>query len=384
MLNRLLHRAAPIGLDIGHDSVKMLQLAFRGGRFSTVSAARCAFPDNAAANPERRRQFAVQAVRDMLATGSFSGRRVVTCLSSEDLLVKQVRLPRMTRHELGKAVQWEANDRFGFTVSPGQLHHVVAGEVPQGDEVREEIILMAARPETVDAHLEMLDEMGVFPVTIDAEPACLFRSFDRFLRRDADSNNATVLMDIGSSATKILTAYGRRVTFFKTITIGGWQLDEAVADRLKIDTAEAKQLRLQAMRSGHGSEGDDVAAAGEETTYRKLYDGSRRIVEELAREVNLCLRYCAVTFRGFRPDCIALLGGQAYDPCLRELLNERLNVRCDLASPLRGIDLSSTNFGAGQLETRSEWAVAAGLALRQFSDSPYAWEQDDERDRLSA
>ncbi len=381
MLRRLLHRPAPIGLDIGHDSVKMLQLASRGGKLVTVAAARCPFPHDATVDPEQRRQFAAQAVRDTLSTGDFTGRRVVTCLGSEDLLVKQVRLPRMTRQELSKAVQWEANDRFGFTVSPEQLHYVVAGEVQQGSETREEIILLAARPETVQSHLGMLEEMKVFPVTIDAEPACLFRSFDRFLRRDADSKSVTLLMDIGSSATKVLAAYGRQVMFVKTITIGGWQLNEAVAERLGIDTIEASELRLQVMRAG---EDDVVAAAGGETTYRALHDGIRRPAEELAREVNLCLRYCAVTFRGFRPDSITLLGGQAYDPCLREWLNEHLNVRCDLGRPLRGIDLSSADMGMQQLETHSEWAIAAGLALRQFPDSTHAWERDDERDRLSA
>ena len=175
-------RRWPIGLDIGRDSIKMLQLGQASGQVVVRAGGRWRFPESSVNNPIRRRELLVGAVREMLRRGNFQGNRVVTALSCNELSIKNVRVPHMPANELAQAIEWEAKERFGFEVGPNQLNYLQAGSVRQGSETRDEIIMMAVPPEVVEDHLALLDEVGVVPAAIDAELLALFRTFERFLR----------------------------------------------------------------------------------------------------------------------------------------------------------------------------------------------------------
>jgi hypothetical protein len=58
-----------------------------------------------------------------------------------------------------------------------------------------------------------------------------------------------------------------------------------------------------------------------------VFDATRSTMEELGREIGLCLRYYSVTFRGQRPNKLRLLGGEAADPMLLGVLNAALRFR---------------------------------------------------------
>lgn len=301
----------------------MLQLDQSGGKLSLVAAAAESFPQQSpaeAADGRCRRRLAVEAVRDVLRSNHFRGRDVVTCLRTGDLAIKNIRLPQMPERELASAVVWEAQERFGFDVAPDRLHYIRAGEVRQATEVREEVILLAATEESVAEHLEMLAQMRLNPVHIDAEPAALFRAYRRFLRRAADESAVSVLVDIGLSATKVIVARGKSILLVKLIDLAGAKFNEGVGRGLGLAWTEAAQLRK---RASAGSAAGQRSAG--EHVQRSVLDAIRGPVEALAREISLCLRYCSVTFRGLRPAEVTLTGGEAYDPAVVKLLGECLD-----------------------------------------------------------
>ena len=70
----------PIGLDVGFDSVKMLQLSSSGPLLSLVAAARESLPPEVRSQPDLRMPAATQIVRRLFKEGHFSGRKVVAAL----------------------------------------------------------------------------------------------------------------------------------------------------------------------------------------------------------------------------------------------------------------------------------------------------------------
>lgn len=378
----------PIALDLGSDSIKMLQIQKTGPLVKVGASGRFKVPAHVT-DPGQRRQTMVAAVRDMLRHGHFSGRKVVTSLSCAELNVKNVRLPHMPEAELAQAVQWEAKERFEFEVRADQLAFLNAGTVRSGNETRDEIIMLAVRSEVIDEHLSLLKDMGLSPLHIDAEPVALFRVFERFLRRKVDEQQVTVLVDVGLHATRVVVARGRQIVFVKCIELGGQRFNEAVAKRLNLSYEEAAELRIRQMRE-HGESGAKAAAVPGEAGHAavsvewSLHDAIRGDVEVLAHEIGLCLRYCSVTFRGLRPDRMIVTGGEAYDPSLLPLFSEQLGLECVVGQPLRGIDLSAADLGANRRGMLSEWALCTGLAMRT-AEFPVLEEADNgKQDRLSA
>jgi len=393
MLDFLAHRRhSPIAIDLGSDSIKMLQMHGSGASAGVCASARWRLPDAPPADPAQRGEMLAGAIRKMLREGGFKGRRVLTALSTEDLNIKNVRLPQMPEPQLAQAVRWEARERFGFDVGRDELAYLNAGEIRSGGEIRNEIILMAVRPETLAWHLELLQSLGLQPEHIDAQPVALFRSFERFLRRRADENSVSVVLDLARSATRVIVARGRQILFVKSLDTGGEKLNEVVSKRLSIPLEEARDLRLRSMLEESGADEGELAAepADDARLHRAgavlaaLRDAIRGEAEALAKEVHLCLRYCSVTFRGLRPGRITLTGGESYDPALRDLLKEQLGMECGVGQPLRGIDVSGVDLGADRRGVLAEWAVCAGLALRCVALPGEGQEEEHEQHRLSA
>src|SRR3954465_5053290 len=100
----------PIGLDIGYDSIKMLQLETVGQSIAVVAAARQSFAEDVRSQPQLRMPLAVDMIRKMLRSGGFVGPEVVAALPRDIVHVKNLRLPMIPPHELAAAVEFEARN----------------------------------------------------------------------------------------------------------------------------------------------------------------------------------------------------------------------------------------------------------------------------------
>ena len=118
--------------------------------------------------------------------------------------------------------------------------------------------------------------------------------------------------------------------FVKYIDLGGKHFDEALARHLQMDLAEAWTLRRQ--------NGDRRADQQDAEVTRSVAEASRPVVDKLAHEISLCLRYHSVTFRGQAIKRLILGGGEATSG-LVETLETRLEVPCELGDPWRSFGL---------------------------------------------
>ncbi|MGH7215116.1 MAG: pilus assembly protein PilM [Tepidisphaeraceae bacterium] len=356
----------PIGLDIGFEGIKMLQLEVVGGdSLSVVAAARQPFPDDVRRDPELRMACAVDLIRQTFRRNHFRGRGVVAALPREIVHSKNLRLPVIPASELAAAVRFEAKNIFPFDTDTAAVRHMAAGEVRQGADVRQEIIALATRDDDVNNYLEQLHRAGCVVESLDAEPCALYRGIERFIRRREDEQEVHVLVDVGSRASLVVVGRGRDVSFIKPIEIGGRHLHEAVSKKLGITLEEARALRqrlTETPEEGAGATG--TPGAGRRDPVRQaVFDATRSIIEDLGREISLCLRYYSVTFRGQRPTKLRLLGGESGDAQLLSLLNTALTIPVEAGRPLYSVNISRMKL-ADRHGSMGEWAVALGLALK--------------------
>lgn len=367
----------PIGLDIGHNSIRMIQLVIDDEQISVIAADETHIDAGINGDEQSRRSFIVSAIKQMLANGSFQGRNVVSCLPSDKLRITCLRLAEDERCGIEQALRREVAHRFGLDPDKDSMDYMVAGSVRQGDEVKNELILFATDNETIKSHIEMLEQAGLRPVAIDTIPCALFRSFERSLRRQEDRDHTTVFVDVGSYFTTVV--FGRRgeISFVKQIQIGGQIFTQEIAAKLGISVSETEMLQ-EALRedpdffSLKSDMSEQTPAENRHnidmSTRQVMVDEVSAVAEDLAREISLCLRYYTVTFRGKRVERAVFAGGGAYEDILLNILRRRLAVEIEVAQPLRGFDLSSKraslNFNSDRRGLLCEWAVAVGLGLK--------------------
>jgi len=346
----------PIGLDIGFKTVRMLQAAQGDEGYTVRTADQMACECAPEMDVEQREAQVVEAVRQMLARSDFHRREVISCLPNDALKIKSLRLDTVDEPFMKQFIREEVAQHFGLDAERDEIRYLVAGMVHQGEETKNEVIFFGVDHATVERHLQLLGRCGLEAVSLDAIPCALFRSFQASHRRQEDRQLVSVFVDVGSLYTTVIIGRGAEIAFIKQIPIAGQRLNEDVAEALGVDVAEAGVLRARLQKGG--------AECVDAATCQAVIDAMSHTIENLAREVALCFRYYAVTFRGQRPEEMVFCGREAREVSLLNALRRHLGVDIRLAQPLRGFDLSRVDLGRVEQEDLGEWAVAVGLSIK--------------------
>lgn len=353
-------KVQPIGLDIGHRSLKMVQLTIDEDRPKVLAARRIPVVSDEGESREREKAI-VAAIRCLLADGQFRGRNVVSALPIDKIKITSLRLAEAEMDQADRILRKEAAERFALDPAKDAIDYLLAGSVRQGDEVKNEYILFAVDNEIVNSHVRLLEEAGLTPTAIDAPPCALFRTFERTMRRQADRERTVIFIDIGHRYTTVVFGRGGEICLVKQIALGMAQFNDEVASSLGLAASEAESFRLRLQK-------DDALDAA---TRRLVVDALNVTSEQLAAEVSLCLRYYTVTFRGKRVERAVVAGGGAYEQVLRDVLRRHLSVEVEVAEPLRGFELDRETIDDAGPDGFADLALAVGLSLKGC-ESPWA------------
>lgn len=343
----------PIGIDIGARSIRALQLRRRSDALVVTAAAEASFTADAAQDADAIKA----ALRKVLAHGRFIGKFAATSLPADSVELRSIRLPNMPEAELEAAAAFEARERFPNLQDDYEIRTLPAGEVGRdGAQKQQEMIVLAARRSAIDARLKLLTDLGLLVTGLEPGTNAFFRPFERFMQRAADATEANAFVDLGLRSARVIITRGREVVFLKACPFGGEVLDEAVAERLSLSVQKAGDLRRRCWS------GEDDALAGEQVA--EIAEAVRPTIEQLGKEISLCLRYYGVTFRGERPESVTCGGSEARYAQLLETLSKATQMPFRVGHALRSVS-SGTAFDAETLATGlPEWTTAMGLALR--------------------
>lgn len=371
-------RYGPIGIDLGSRSVKLVQLS--ADRTKLIDAARWDLPvasvgetvkaeiaKSEIAKPDSSKPETVkkatdeeiaarstlyaQAIEQAMIGRSFKGREVVVCLSDKQLSLQSVRVPREDGPQLERAVLQETAGRLTYPIQEAEVRFVPATDVRQGEQTLKEVIVFAAQKIVIQQMLGMLDQMRLEPVALDVEPAALARCYSSQYRREADQQQRALVVHVGYSRTAVTIAQGSDLLFVKYLEIGGKDFDQAIARHLKMPLAEAQSLRKL--------NGDRRTDQQDPAVQRSISDAQRSVVDKLAGELSMCVRYHGVTFRGQPIARLVLGGGEANQPLL-EAMSRQMDLPCELSDPFRGM------IATTQPPRKAQWDIATGLALREI------------------
>lgn len=342
-----LSRPRPIGIDIGTASVNLLQLDPAASRVAEFGR----WQLSSAPGTSDRNEEIVDAVKSLREARRFRGRTAVVGLTPPDLVIVSIRIPHAAPEDRDALIRNEVAGRLPFPIQEADLRHLDVGEVRQGDSHRRELIVFACHRPQLDQQLELFDRAGVVIAAIDPQPLAILRAFKRQERRKSDATARLMVIHIGATETGVIIAQGNDVRFVKYVDMGGQDFDRAASLALGIGLRDAAAMRA---RDTNRSEDN------EDELNRSINDAVRPVLEDLAREIGMCIRYHSVTFRGRPIDRVVLSGSEATES-LRQSLETRLELGVALGNPLRSYEQPQN---AGRLGV---WDVATGLALREVS-----------------
>ncbi len=349
-------KASVIGLDIGSNSVKAVEIAMksRDKGFELHGLGQAALPSEAIVQGAFLNSSAiVDTIREAIDSGRFKGTDVVASVSGHSVIVKRVNLPKMTREELEDQIQWEAEQYIPFDVNEVNLDFQILAS--NEEEGQMDVLLVAAKKDLIDDYYQVISEAGLNPVAIDVAGFAIQNAFEVNYEQDPDA--VTALVNIGAQVVNINVLQNGIPAFTRDIMTGGAQYTEEIQKALSVSFDEAEKIKMG---------GSDAGASAQDVIPQEVEQAMRRVSDTVIGEIARSLDFFAATSADARITKVLLSGGGSKIAGFAAAFAERTGLTTAELNPLAHM-LPSKGFEAEYLETMGPLlAVGIGLATRRL------------------
>ncbi|MFT4705942.1 MAG: type IV pilus assembly protein PilM [Bradymonadia bacterium] len=340
-----------LGLDIGASSVKACLLRETKKGWSLQAYDSMELPDEAIVegavmNPG----VIVDVIRELLSRNRIKQKQCALAVAGYSVIIKKISLPLMTREELDESIQWEAEQYIPFDISDVYLDvELLAKHTAQGQM---DVLLVAAKKETVNDYVNVAKEAGLEPVVMDVQACDLQNMFE--VNYPGGSGETVVLIDVGAAVTNINVISDGVTTFTRDIAMAGKLITEEIQKQLNITYEEAETYKCG------GSQATDTVVPQEVDRV------VQQVAEAIAGEVQRSLDFYAATSAESLFSKVYLSGGSARLQALSRTISRMCGVPVELVNPFANIAYDEKTFTPDYLEQIAPSAgVAVGLALRK-------------------
>ncbi len=360
LLDFLIRRTGPlVGLDIGSSAVKVVEVVRRadgGVAFAGWSATPTdTIVDGAIENPEA----VAGAIRQAFASAGIRTRRVAVALPASAVIVKRITLPPTPEARLDEAITLAAARALPFDPDDIHLdyHRIGVGARSADDPI--DVMLVAARRETVARYLGVTVEAGCTPSVVDVGTFALQNAFEwtnggkGVVAADGCPDATVALIEVGASATTVSIVRDGVSLFTRAVPAGGNTCTDALERELYLGSEAAERLK-RGVPTGRWAQADAVPVV-------------REAADALALEVRQTFALVEAGTTGDRPgsipplDRIVLTGGASRADGLEERLGAHIGVSVERFDPFRRLTLKGP--AAGDPVVRNELVASAGIAV---------------------
>ncbi len=352
MLSLLSKAENLVGLDIGSNSVKMVQIRAADSKPKLVNLGLIPLPGDAfeegrMAKPE----LVSNAIRQLAAHLKIKQKKVAVAISGYDVMIKKIELPTMTEEELKARMQAELGQYIPYNIDEVDIDYQVL-DVSKARPNYMEVLLVAAKKESISDYSAIMKQAGLEPYVIDVDFFALGNAFEA---TDTFTDESIALLDIGANKSVMNIVYKGIPVFTRGISIGGNQISETIRDYFRIPFEEAESVKL--------GEAPDRYPAQE---LQEIFTSTvRNWVGECKRAVDFYYN----NYPEYRIGSLLLSGGSCRIPLLDKLFQETMELPVAIFNPVSKIEYDSRQFDPAYIDyIGPRMAISLGLALRKTKE----------------
>ncbi|HET7528972.1 MAG TPA: type IV pilus assembly protein PilM [Candidatus Saccharimonadales bacterium] len=324
------HDEPLFGLDIGHSSLKAMQIRTEPEKRPVVSGYGISYFDPGAIQNGTISQpeviaGALHELFEKKMVGKIDSRRVACTLPTAYTFSRPMKIPPMAHDKITEAVHLEAEQYIPIPIDSLYVDYEVTGQGPEGME----LLVVAASKKIVDSYLSLLQSLDLEPVAF--EPS--INASSRLLKKVAGSvNEPSLLVDMGSIATDI-AIFDKTLIVSSTVSGGGDTFTAAVANAFRVSTEQATQIKNQ-----YGIAFSD--------RQQRVIDAVKPQLDSLVHEIQKSLRFYAerAGASGQKISRIITIGGGAVMPGFNQYISKALRLPTENLDPWKDISFEGLHM----------------------------------------
>lgn len=336
-----------LGLDIGTSTIKAVQLDRGRGRFSLRAFGAVETPSGSLTSKAESDQIAVaQAIKELIHDAKITTPNVVAALPESQIFTRVIFLPSLTDKELASAIHWEAEQYVPIPLSEAHLVWEVLERPKKGSGEKMEVLLVAAPRFLGEKYEKVLGLAGLKPVALETELIALARS----LVGENPDTPTTLIISVGNTTTDLCIVRQGKMSFTRSISIGGAALARAIATELGFSLSQAEEYKKSYGLLEKEAEG-------------KIVKAIKPVFDVIVTEIKRALAFYQEQHSTDPIKRIVLCGGSAKLPGAVVYLAQSLGFEVQIGNPWERVQVGE-EVREDLQEEGPRYAVAVGLAMR--------------------
>ncbi len=373
-----------VGLDVGSFQVKAVELRKAGNKLELTNFGIAdVYPnrDRSAAQHADVFQLKTNAIQKALQVGKITAKHTVSAVSGESIIVRYIQLPEMPEAELKNALRWEAEEYIPFSIDEVNIDSVILG--PSSVPGKVDVLLVSARKDLVNDHVQLVRQAGLTPVVVDVEGFAFLNCFE--VNYAPRREECVCLVHIGADVTNINIYVANSSRFSRDINAAGNSITQSISQKCGVPFAKAEELKYAVgtmAPEGGGDEpeselistirgtverltGSDLGDDTPESTAAKAIQGA---LSQLVSEVRRSIQFFEGQGGGTTVQRVIIGGGSSRLRNLAGYLQGELDIPVELFDPLRNISVGKDVDQNLLQQHREQLGAVIGLALRKVID----------------
>lgn len=369
-----------VGLDIGSSSVKAALFSReKNGRKLKVWG-HIPFNIPANAQPEERKAIISDEISRFFKKMGVQTRYAAASVSGNSVIVRYVKLPKMTRKELDLAIKVEAEPFIPFDINDIYLSYYILNEnVQEEGQQKMEVVIVAAKKEAVSEKIDIITGAGLEPVIIDVDSFALENLYSNL--PSAEKGKSVLLVNMGNKVTNLSIIHPGVVAIpdapvnkdaefkpcsrvVRDIFISGSSLDRALSKALSV-TAEQAQEFKKTVRLLVNEEEKFEAIKNYDRQLILSSRASLAVFKDMSSEISRSIDFYLSQGMDHSLSRIYISGGLSAMPNLSAYLSGEFKIPVEVLNPFSIAAETPKNIPP---DIMPSMAVACGLALRELRD----------------
>lgn len=338
------------GLDIGTSLIKVVEMRGAAQARELVAAGMAPAPEGGLkGDSEDGIKQVAEAVKDLVRHTKIDAQYVVASLPESQIFTRVIDMPVLTDNELTQAIKYESEQYIPIPLTEVKLDYAVLHR-PDGGGANQkmQVLLVAAPVVLINRYLKMIGQAGLKPYALDTEVTAIARS----LIKVHANVPTTMMVEIGAATTSLSVVTNGRVSFTRSLAVGGNAFTRSVSQDLGFDQAQADQYKITYGLDQNQLEG-------------KIANAIKPIFDVVANEMRRAQAFWAGRYSDNNIRRFVVSGGSAKMPGVVPYLTDATGLEGQLGQTWEGVRASQQM--ANEVKDNGPfYSIAAGLAMRDM------------------
>ncbi len=341
-----------VGLDIGSRVLKAAEvMVTSSGRkllhFGSIELPPDVIVEEGIKSPET----VADSIKELLSLYNIKEERVAVSIGGYSVIVKKINVTSMPEEQLQEVIAAEAEQYIPFDINNVNLDFQILGDNEQNPS-QMDVLLVAAKKETVNDYVNVLEIAGLTPVIVDVDAFALQNIYEVNYET---AENCVALIDVGATKTSLNILRGHKSVFMRDVSFGCNQINHHLISRLNCSFEEAEELKLSDKQ--------------EKIPAEDLNNIVSSVVSDWITEIRRAMDFFYSTYSNEDIKTIYLSGGGANIKEFRQLLASQTGSNVEIMDPFRTLEIKDDRLDTAYLKQMApQAAICMGTAIRRIDD----------------